>query len=67
MFYDFKCYLCEKLFKSQYAGSYQCVWVGGVKSHSGGVEGGGEVWGGGEVQEYVLLIHNRADYRTTCK
>ena len=37
---------------------------GGVKSQIGGV---GEVLGGGEVSEYVLLIHNRAVYRTTCK
>ena len=56
----FKCYLCEKLFKSQYTGSYECVWGGGVKSRIGGA---GQVWGGGEV----LLIHNRADSRTTCK
>ena len=63
MFDDFKCYLCEKLFKSQYSGSYECVCVGGgVKSQIGGV---GELWGGGEVLEYVLLVHNRSDYRTT--
>ena len=65
MFDDFKCYLCEKLFNSQYSGSYECVCVwGGVKSQIGRV---GEVLGGGKVSEYVLLIHNRAVYRTTCK
>ena len=24
MFDDFNCYLCEKLFKSQYTGPYEC-------------------------------------------
>ena len=27
----FKCYLCEKLFKSQYTGSYECVCGGRCK------------------------------------